>query len=440
VAATYLGFTQLQTNENDAAVATLAHAREAYRGIANLALDDLPAASAYAEASAWQMAALQNLGRLDEVRKVGDDAYKVTRQVLERRPGDMSALRAEGLLLGTLNGVEWNELHLRKAQAAGEQAARDWEAIVRLDPTNQIAWNNLADARISVMATHFFLGEIDDARRQAQAALDIASHVKEAAFIGSVLALGSGYLARIDADAGDRKGAEAALADNRRFVALAVRDMPPNASRRQLAPEFLGYYGFPGTGPGYGNFAVPLADGDYAAVRSLAHASAARLERLQPEPGQSEARDGLLETAWRFAADAAYRMKDYAGADADIHRALAVRARLPMRTLGERRDVGTQSVLAGMIAARLGRRDEARALIDPVLARQRELASLPGNDDQMQRVEYAQALYASALAGSLHPAEELRQAAALLDALPAPMRSLISIRRWREWIAEAQRS
>jgi len=111
-----------------------------------------------------------------------------------------------------------------------------------------------------------------------------------------------------------------------------------------------------------------------------------------------------------------------------------------MRTLADRRDTGTQSVLAGLIAARLGRRDEARALIDPVLAMQRELASRPDNDDQVQRVEYAQALYASALAGSPHRAEELRQAAALVDGLSAQMRNLISIRRWRAWIAEAQAS
>jgi len=440
LAATYLGFTQLQTEENDAAVAMLANARDAYRGIANLTLDDLPAATAYAEASAWQMSALQNLGRFDDVRNVGDDAFKVTRQVLERRPGDMSALRAEGLILGTLNSVEWNALHLRKAQAATEQGARDWEAIVRLDPTNQIAWNNLADARIGIMATRFFLGEIDDARREAQAAVDVASHVKEAAFIGSVLALASGYLARIDADTGDRKGAETALADNRRFIALAVRDLPPNAYGRHWASEFLGYYGYPGTGPGYGAFAVPLADGDYAAVRSLAHASAARLEKLQPPAGQAEAHDAALERAYRFAAEAAYRMKDYAAAETDIRHALTLRERLPMRTLADRRDTGTQSVLAGLIAARLGRRDEARALIDPVLAMQRELASRPDNDDQVQRVEYAQALYASALAGSPHRAEELRQAAALVDGLSAQMRNLISIRRWRAWIAEAQAS
>ena len=178
----------------------------------------------------------------------------------------------------------------------------------------------------------------------------------------------------------------------------------------------------------------------YAAVPKLAQASAARLESLAPGAVPAEQRDGSLERAYRFAADAAYRLKDYAGADADIHRALTVRERLPMRTLADRRDAGTQSVLAGMIAARLGRLQEARALIDPVVALNRELASRADNDDQFQRLEYAQALYASALAGSPRKADELRQAAALIDALPVQMRNLISTRRWREWIAEAQAS
>ena len=42
---------------------TLAEAREAYRSIDGLKLDDVPAAVAYAEASSWQMSALQSLGR-----------------------------------------------------------------------------------------------------------------------------------------------------------------------------------------------------------------------------------------------------------------------------------------------------------------------------------------------------------------------------------------
>ncbi|HET8875795.1 MAG TPA: hypothetical protein VFO53_05650 [Casimicrobiaceae bacterium] len=441
LATTILGFSQSSENQNEAAIITLEKSRDAFAGIDGLKLDDLPAADGYAEASAWQMAALQNLGRFDDVRKVGDGAHKVTRQVLERRPGDMSALRAEGLILGTLGNVEWIELHMRKALAMAREAAGDWQAMVRLDPTNQIAWNNLADQNVQVSAGLWSSGEIDEARKQMQAALAVEHQVKEVAFIGSVLAIASGYLTQLDADAGDRKGAEAMLAANKRFVALAIRDLPVDAFGRAYAPEFLGYYGYPGNGLGYGALAIPRADGDYVTVRALARASAARLEQIRnPTASQAELRDSALELAYRTIADASYRLKDYAAADSAIQHALALRKTIPTRTLGDRRDAGTQAVLAGMVAARLGRIDEARRLIDPVLDLQRKLHERTDNEDQLQRVEFAQALYASALAGSPHKAAELKEAAALLDALPPQLRALISVRRVRADIAEAQAS
>jgi hypothetical protein len=441
LATTILGFSQTSENQNEAAVATLAKSRDAFRGIDALKLDDLPAADAYAEASAWQMAALQSLGRFDDVRNVGDDAHRVTRKVLERRPGDMSALRAEGLMLGTLGNVEWTELHIRKALAMAGEAAGDWQAIVRLDPTNQIAWNNLAAQRMQLSASYWVLGEIDEARNQMQAALDVGQHVREVAFIGSVLGLASGYLTQLDADTGDRKGAEATLAANRRFVALAIRDLPAGAFGRAFAPEFLGYYGYPGNGLGYGALAIPTADGDYATLRSLARASALRLEQIRtPIAAQAESRDVALELAYRTMASASYRLKDYAAAEGAIQRALTLRTKIPTRTLGEQRDAGTQAVLAGMIAARLGRNDEAHRLIDPVLDMQRKLHERTDNEDQLQRIEFATALYASALAGSHGKAAELREAAALIDALPVQMRRLISVRRLRADIAEAQAS
>ncbi len=87
LAMTYLGFTQANTDEEESAVATLEEARKAYRSIDNLKLDDMPSAVAYAEASAWQMSALQTLGRFDKVREVGADAMKVTGQVLRKTSG-----------------------------------------------------------------------------------------------------------------------------------------------------------------------------------------------------------------------------------------------------------------------------------------------------------------------------------------------------------------
>jgi len=75
-----------------------------------------------------------------------------------------------------------------------------------------------------------------------------------------------------------------------------------------------------------------------------------------------------------------------------------------------------------------------------VLELHRGLYARADNEDLTQHIEFAQALYASALAGSTDSAAELKQAAALIDALPAPLRALISVSRVRAWIADAQGS
>jgi hypothetical protein len=441
LAMTYLGFSQLRTNEEETAVQLLAEARDAYRGIDGLTLADIPAAVAYAEASAWQMQALQSVGRLDESRQVGEAALKVTGQVLEKRPGDMSALRAEALIVDSLAGIEWTGLHLRRAMELTRQSARDWEAIVKLDPTNQIAWNNLVDSRMTVTGQLYSIGDVRGARDQLRAALDVEKRIKDSGMIGNVMSLAAGYLARLEADTGNRQAALAAMSSNQRFVALATRSVTPNSFGSVFLPEFLGNYGFPGNGLGYGAFALPYADGDYETVRRLARDSIKRMEQLKDVAApQRQARNATLEIAYRTAADASYQLKDYAAADADIQRALALRKTIPMRTLSDRRDAGAQASLAAMIAARLERYAEARQLIEPVLEMHRHLYARAGNDDLTQHLEFAQALYASALARSSAKAAELKQAAALIDALPPEMRRLISVERLRQSIAEAQGS
>jgi len=441
LAMTYLGFSQSRGNEDEAAVKSLEEARNAYRGIDDLELHDLPAAVGYAEASSWQMAALQTLGRFGELRQVADNALDVTRRVLERRPGDMSALRAEALILDTLSVAEWTDLHVRKALALGRQDVRDWEAMTRLDPSNQVAWNNLVSARLQVSYMLSTVGEMREAIEQIRAALGVEQRVKESGMIGTVLSLTAGYLAKFEADAGDRLAAAGTAATNQRLVALAMRDVPAGSFGHAFLPEFLGNYGYPTSGFGYGAYAVPVADGDYEAVRRMARASAARLEQSKTatEP-EGQRKNATLEMAYRTAADASYRLADYAAADADIQRALALRKTIPTRTLSEERDAGNQAVLAAMIAARRGQNAQAQRLLAPVLELHRKLLARTDNEDLTQRVELAQALYASALAGSPQRAAELKQAAALIDALPPAMRALISVGRIRASIADAQGS
>jgi tetratricopeptide (TPR) repeat protein len=440
LAMTYLGFSQLNTNQEEAAVATLEGARQAYRSIDGLKLGDLPSAVGYAEASAWQMAALQSLGRFDQVRKVGEDAARVAGQVMEQRPGNMSALRARALINDTLGNTEVFDLHLRKAKELNEQAARDWEAILKLDPTNQIAWNNLANSRLGIGFSLWLLGQPSGAAEQWRAALDIERNVKEAAFLGVVLSLAAGYVTTVEADMGNRQGAEAALAANRRLVDIAIRGLPQGSFGRAYLPELLTNYGYPTTGFGYGAFAIPFATGDFETVRREARASIKRIEQIKPaNPDQELNKSRVLEVAYRTAAAASYRLGDYTAADAEIKRALEVHRNIPIRTLAERRDEADQLMLAAMIAARLGRQAEAQQIMEPILKLHRELYGRKDNDDMSQHAQYAQALYVSALATPAQRAAQLAQAAALMDGLPAAMRRQVSSTVLRGWIAEEQK-
>jgi hypothetical protein len=442
LAMTYLGFSQARDNEEEAAVETLEQAREAYRSIDGLKLDDLPSAVAYAEASAWQMNAFQSLGRYDQARQVGEDAIRVAGQVLEKRPGHMSALRARGLIADTLAATEGFDLHTRKALALAEQGARDWEAILKLDPSNQIAWNNLVNARMGAGFWSLSLGNLREAQEQWRAALDVERNVKEAAFIRVVLSLAAGYITLLEADLGNRQAAEAALAANRRLIDMAIRGLPPESFGRSYLPEFLGYYGYPTTGLGYGAYALPLAAGDYETVRKEARASARRLEQIKsPTPQQELDKNRVLEVAYRTAAEASYRLKDYAAADVDIKQALEIRKAIPTRTLAEERDAGNQLMLAAAIAARMERYAEAQQIIEPLLKFHRKLyARGKDNEDLSQRVELAQALYVSALAAPGQKTSQLTEAAAIMDSLPPPMRRLHSVTVWRDRIAEEQKT
>jgi hypothetical protein len=440
LAMTYLGFSQANGNQEEQAVKTLDEARAAYRSIDGLKLDDLPSAVGYAEAAAWQMTALQSLGRSDEVRTVGEDAVNVAGQVLARRPGNMSALRARALIADTLAATEGFDLHTRKARALAAQGARDWEAMVALDPSNQIAWNNLASSRLGVGFWSLSLGEPQEAVTQWRAALGIERNVKEAAFLGNVLALAAGYVTMLESALGNRQAAESALAANRRLIDQAVRGLPPDSFGRSFLPEFLGYYGYPTTGLWYGAYALPAAAGDEETVRREARASAKRIEQIKTaNPEQELNRTRLLEVAYRTAAQSSYDLKDYATADAEIKRALEVHRGIPVRTLNERRDESDQVMIAAMIAARLGRSDEAQRMVEPVLKFHRSLHARKDNDDVLQRAELAQALYVSALAAPGQKASQLTEAAALMDSLPAALRQQIGSRTLRGWIAEEQK-
>ena len=121
LAMTFLGFSQAAIpNEEEAAVATLEEAREAYRSIDDLKLNDLPSAIAYAEASAWQMSCAAGFRPLRRAGKSaqrpqgdGAGAGKASRQ-------HVSAARRGTLIGESLSCIEWT----RSARSQGHGTER----------------------------------------------------------------------------------------------------------------------------------------------------------------------------------------------------------------------------------------------------------------------------------------------------------------------------
>jgi hypothetical protein len=435
LAMTYQGFSQLNQNQEEAAVKTLEEARETYRSIDGLKIGDLPSAAAFAEASAWQVAALQSLGRGDEAGRVGDEGAKVAGQVVEKRPGHMGAIRARALISDSLSNSEMNSLHFHKALALAEASARDWEAILKIDPSNQIAWNNLANSRLSAAYYLLRMGRISESLQQWHAALAVEQQAKPSAMIGATLSIPAAGLAGLEADLGNRRAAEAAVAQYARLTGMAVRELPPDSFGRAAIQEF----GVFGLGI-LARYALPLGAKDYPAVRDLAEAALPRGEALKPTNSAQELmKNGGLSGTYAVLADAFYNLKDYAAADKAIKQAIDHRRRLQKRTLQDELDASDELILAAMIAARLERYSEAQQIIEPVVKFHRGLHTRD-HDDLSQHVQLARALYVSAVAAPGQRTAQLTDAASLIDGLPPMMRRQISIALWRDRIAEEQKA
>jgi hypothetical protein len=111
---------------------------------------------------------------------------------------------------------------------------------------------------------------------------------------------------------------------------------------------------------------------------------------------------------------------------------------MTMRSNADHRDVAGTSTNLALAVARQGRLSDAAQIIGPVVKLHRTLAA--GNrGDGLQTAELAKALYVQAMCEPAKRGAEMREAAALMDGLPAGVRQLHSVHRWQNWIDEAQK-
>ena len=424
------GYLQLSNDQNEAAVATLEETRKTLRTIDDLRLTDLAAAAAYAEATSWQVQALITLGRGDEAKRAGKEGLAVAAQVLEKRPGHMQALRAQGLITSPLVDLLTEEMHLAEALAMSDVTLRAWQEFVRLDPGNTISWNNLAVSYFNRAFTLEAMGRTADGVANFRAALDIDARAPPSFLMRSTLAVQAGRLAILEGDRGNRKAAEEALVESRRRDDWLVANSPAGSFRRALHMTEIDAW----------RARVSQILGDDRRALEVGRTLLPRLEQLKAEDaGQQRIKNIYLRLALYSMAQSAYELKDYASAEQYTTQALELRKAEPARTLGEKRQAAFEKTFAALVLARLNRQSEAQQLIAPALKFHRELT--PRNrDDPSQRLELALALYVAAVSGLGDPAAQLTEAAGLIDRLPSEMRQLRSTSLIRNGIAEEQKS
>jgi len=423
----YAGFSQLRANQTEPAIKTLESAREAYRSIDGLKLDDLSSAAGYAEATGWQIEALRNLGRNEDAKRNGEEAAHVAAQVLDKRPAHMGALRAHGILLGTLADIEADNLQVRKSQALADTITRDWESFLKLDPGNGIAWSNLSGNHLRSGSLLWALGRLGEAREEFLAASAIERRTTMSAFFAVNQMWPAGLRATLEADRGNEALAEASLAEVHRLAGIANANRPPDTAQRANMTMFETGW----------KIVLPVAARDYPTVRRMVQEGMPAASVAKPTGGREEyIWNYNLAIMNRALADAQYNLKDYAEAEKSVRKAMDY-TRLLERSLDRQRDAARDQILLAMILARLDRHPDAQQAVAPALQFHRGLTAR-GSEDLTQRIEFAQALYASALAGGAQRAAALKEAAALVDGLPPAMRQMKSTVLLRERIAEEQ--
>jgi tetratricopeptide (TPR) repeat protein len=426
----FVGFAQLRNNDEEMAVQSLDEGRAALRSIDQLALDDVAAAALYTELSAWQVGALRALGRIDEARRVADDAIAVAGRILDKRPGNMQALRSRGLILISLAESEEGAMNAQRAIELAEAAIRNWQEFLRIDPTNAIALNNLSASYSQLASASFRTGRVGDSEAAIRAGLDVRRDKLQSPFHANGFASMSGFLAELESDRGRRREAEAALADLRNSREIALKRLAPGTFERTTLEIF--FERFPTT--------VSFTDGDYASARRLARERNQIAQGLAPtSAGEKRLQAFILLQTQRQMAQSSLRMQKYADAEADVRQAIAYRQAIPPRNLDEEREAMDDQILLALALARQGRVADAQPVVAPVVRFHRELAAR-GGSDETQRLQLAQALYAAALAGAGRERPALlAEATRTLDALPAELRALKSTQLIRSDIAEEQK-
>jgi hypothetical protein len=415
-----LGF-QLLVQGDRAAIEPLQRSMRLSAELGAREVKDTYVSGLYAEGAAWLIPALMIDGRFDEARQVGMEGAAVADQVLAQRPGDRSALFAQGLIQSSLGDATLSQLRPRDAIPFHIRAVAVQQTMVDFDPGNNIAQNNLASTLWSLAETYWVLGEVDESLATLDAAAGTGRISGEGgAGLQSALVRFLEHAARRNADAG-RIDAARTYGDE---VAQYAARLHRSEAKDSTVPLFADALKLRADG------AVASAAGDVRAALAAASKMTVLLGRIAPrDPGDEVYKGLLVFLANELKAQSEVLLGDFPAAEKSARSALAGKELWIVEPNVDARVKGSLSTLVALAQARQGRIAEAKATIDPVVKLQRDLAAR-NRGDQQQRIEMASALFVQSLTDPGRKAALFRESRALLDSLPSEVKALHSTRLW----------
>ncbi|MGE5337369.1 MAG: hypothetical protein ACM3PU_06045 [Gemmatimonadota bacterium] len=429
LALTQLGFFQMRQNRDDLATPTLQKSLAMFRSIDDLQLKDLDAAANFSITSSWLSESLTIQGRNDEAKAVGTEGISVASKVLDRNPTHMLALRGRALLAINLARLAGTAFRPAEAQALADDSARDWTMLLRVDPSNVIAWNNLGVAREGAHQSLLAQGRVRAAMAKLEEARVLEPMTAKSSMVAGAYSFNRNLLGNLAAELGEIQRANAYNANAERYFNLSLKGIPAGTFDHAYWSAFLEVW----------KAEAALSLGDFARTRSLADSARVQVEKLKPEAEFSRQQQAELLRRLSFAlGTAAEWTNDLAGAEKNFRAAVEYRKRTPVRNQFEQREAAVEVALHAAALARLGRLSEARQTIEPVVELYRGYAAR-NKDNQTVKSEMAGVLYAAALANPGQGKALLDEARTLFKSLPSELREMRSVAHLGDRIAEAQR-
>jgi tetratricopeptide (TPR) repeat protein len=404
-------------------VTSLEAALAAFRSIDGLDAD-ADALARFGQAAGWLSSTLTTLGRNDAARLTGTEGHRAATKVLDAQPTNMAALRARALTSSALASVADQELRQAERLRWLQAEERDWRAIATIDPSNTIAWNNLANAQAGIAQALSDMGRYREALAQLSGAE--FERVAERTVIPSpILAYRNARAAFLAADLGQTRLSDELLARGERH---AARYLERSAAVPFAADMWRAEWDLI-------RLDIATAAADPERMRLASRGLVERIEQLAaPNDTAKLAQRRLLRGVHFSLGRAALFRADYVEAADHFAATVRLAETLPTRMRQEEDGLARDRSWLAVALARQGRAEEAAPHAERALAFHRGVA-VTKHDEMQAHESHARALYAKGLVTPAQANALFTEANALMATLPGEMRAARTTAYWQQLIA-----